>query len=79
MGRVDGIDANIVGPVQTANPDFQGGERIDLIAGANFVATHGALAGHRFAFEIGAPAYQDLNGPQMTGDWFATIGWQKAI
>lgn len=78
-GRVDGIDANIIGPVQTANPDFQGGERVDLIAGANFVATRGALAGHRFAFELGVPAYQDLNGPQMAGDWFATIGWQKAL
>ncbi len=78
-GRVDGVDANIMGPVQTANPDFQGGERVDLIGGANFVVTHGALAGHRIGLEVGLPAYQDLNGPQMAGDWFATIGWQKAF
>lgn len=25
LGRIDGIDPLIVGPVQTANPDFQGG------------------------------------------------------
>ncbi|MEO9461302.1 MAG: hypothetical protein ABJ242_01075 [Marinomonas sp.] len=78
-GRVQGIDANIIGPVQTANPDFQGGERLDMIGGINFVATHGALAGHRLGIEIGAPVYQDLNGPQMAGQWFATIGWQKGF
>ena len=69
----------IMGPVQTANPDFQGGERIDLIGGVNTVVTHGPLAGHRFALEVGAPIYQDLNGPQMTGDWMLTLGWQKAF
>ncbi len=78
-GRVEGIDPAIVGPVQTANPDFQGGERVDLIGGVNLVATHGGLAGHRIGIEVGAPVYQDLNGPQMAGQWFATIGWQKAF
>jgi len=78
-GRIDGIDPNIVGPVQTADPDLQGGERLDLISGINFVATHGALAGHRLGIEIGVPVVQDLNGPQMAGQWFATVGWQKAF
>ncbi len=79
MGRVDGIDPVIVGPVQTANPDFQGGERVDLLAGVNFVGTHGALAGHRLGIELGKPIYQDLNGPQMAGDWMLTVGWQRAF
>lgn len=78
-GRIDGLDSNIMGPVQTANPDFQGGERVDLIGGVNFVATHGGLAGHRIGIEIGVPVYQYLNGPQMAGQWFATIGWQKGF
>lgn len=77
--RVDGIDPMIVGPVQTANPDFQGGERLDLIAGVNLVATGGPLAGHRLGIELGAPVYQDLNGPQLAGDWMLTVGWQKAL
>lgn len=68
-----------MGPVQTANPDFQGGDRIDLIGGANFVVSRDALAGHRVGVEIGALVHQDLNGPQMAGDWFATVGWQKAF
>lgn len=79
MERVDGIDPNIVGPVQTADPDLQGGERLDLIGGVNLVATHGGLAGHRIGLELGIPAIQDLNGPQMSGQWFATIGWQKGF
>ncbi|MEZ5709672.1 MAG: transporter [Blastomonas sp.] len=78
-GRVKGMDAAIMGPVQTANPDFQGGERIDLIGGVNLVSTHGALAGHRLGVEFGAPVYQDLNGPQMKSRWFMTLGWQKAF
>lgn len=79
MGQVDGLDPAIMGPVQTANPDLQGGERIDLLAGVNLVGTHGPLAGHRLGIELGLPAYQDLNGPQMAGDWTFTIGWQKGF
>lgn len=78
-GRIEGQDQAIMGPVQTANPAFLGGERVDLIGGVNLVATHGGLAGHRIGLEIGVPVYQDLNGPQMTADWFATIGWQKGF
>ncbi|MEW4467292.1 transporter [Parasphingorhabdus sp. JC815] len=78
-GKVQGIDPMIMGPVQTANPDFQGGERVDIIGGINLVGTHGPLAGHRLGIEVGAPVYQDLNGPQMAGDWMLTIGWQKAF
>ncbi len=78
-GRIHGIDDAIMGPVQTANPDFQGGDRVDLIGGVNFVATHGGFAGHRIGIEIGTPIYQNLNGPQMAADWFATVGWQKAF
>ncbi len=79
VAQVEGIDPNIMGPVQTANPDFQGGDRVDLIGGLNLVGTHGPLAGHRLAIEVGAPVYQNLNGPQMAGDWMLTVGYQKAF
>lgn len=79
MEQVDGIDPNIMGPVQTANPDFQGGDRVDLLAGINLVGTHGALAEHRLGIELGLPVYQDLNGPQMAADWNLTVGWQKGF
>lgn len=78
-GHIKGISPNIMGPVQTANPDFSGGDRVDLLGGVNMVATHGPLAGHRLGIEFGAPVYQDLNGPQLSGDWMLSIGWQKAF
>lgn len=76
---ISGIDPLIVAPVQTADPDNYGGERVDLFFGVNLAGQSGALRGHRLAFEIGTPVYQDLNGPQMETDWMATVGWQKAF
>lgn len=77
-GRIDGIDPRIIGPNQAANPDYQGGERIDAFFGIN-LAAQGSLDGQRLGIEIGAPVHQDLNGPQMSGDWSLTIGWQGSF
>jgi hypothetical protein len=76
---IDGIDSNIVAPVQTANPDNYGGERISAGIGLNTVVPSGALKGHRFAAEVTLPVYQDLNGPQMERDYAFTLGWQKSF
>ena len=78
-GTIDGIDPMIVAPVQTANPDFSGGDRLDALFGVNYIARAGALKGHRLAVEFGLPVYQNLNGPQMETDWTLTVGWQKAF
>lgn len=72
LDAIDGIDDNIIGPVQTADPDNYGGERIDLGIGLNFVGTEGSLQGQRFGVEATVPLYQDLNGPQMETDWTIT-------
>ncbi|MHA7818910.1 MAG: transporter family protein [Erythrobacter sp.] len=79
LGRVDGIDPMIVGPVQTANPDFQGGERVTGLLGVNFAATRGSLKGWRLGIEGGLPIVQDLNGPQMPTDFTLTVGVQKSF
>lgn len=78
-GRIGGIDPQIVAPVQTADPDNYGGERIDIALGANLIATGGSLKGYRLGIELGTPLYQDLNGPQMEGDWMFMLGIQKAF
>ncbi len=70
--EIDGQDPKIVAPVQTANPDFQGGDRIDLGIGVNFSAQEGDWRGLRFNAELGIPLEQDLNGPQMEADWNLT-------
>lgn len=79
QGAIDGIDAAIVAPVQTANPDFQGGDRLDLGFGVNFAGQQGVVNGHRLAIEMLFPVAQDLNGPQLETDWTLTIGWQKTL
>jgi len=79
IGRVDGIDPQIVGPVQTANPDVQGGDSLTGLIGANFAATGGPLRGWRLGIEGGVPIVQDLNGPQMPVDYTLTVGLQKSF
>ena len=79
QGRISGIDALIAAPVQTANPDNFGGDRIDLGVGVNLMGQTGPIKGHRLGVEFNVPVYQDLNGPQMETDWSLTVGWQKAF
>lgn len=79
MGTIDGRDAAIAAPVQTADPDNYGGERLDLTFGLNLVGQSGIWQGQRVAIEGGIPVMQDLNGPQMETDYILTVGWQYAF
>lgn len=79
QAEIDGQDPNIAAPVQTADPNNYGGDQIDLLFGVNLMAPSGALSGHRLALEVGAPIYQDLNGPQLKRDYTLRVGWQKAF
>ena len=79
MDEIDGADPAIRAPVQTANPDNYGGDRLDLVFGINLLGTSGATKGHRLAIEGSLPIEQDLNGPQMETDFTITVGWQKAL
>ena len=79
VGQIDGIDPQIVGPVQTADPDNQGGDTVEALLGVNYLFQHGAAKGHRLAAEVGLPLYRDLNGPQLETDLTFTLGWQKAF
>jgi len=74
--QIDGIDPGIIGPVQTADPDNQGGDIVNLMFGANVAGQTGLLRGHRLAFEAGIPLHRDLNGPQLETDLIVTAGWQ---
>ncbi|WOI54637.1 hypothetical protein [Parvularcula sp. LCG005] len=76
---IDGDDALIRAPVQTANPDFHGGEGVDPGFGMNLLGTEGAIRGYRLGAELVVPVKRDLNGPQLETDWTATLGLQKAF
>ena len=79
LGSIDGIDAMIAGPVQTADPDNYGGDELQLNLGINLMGQSGSLAGQRLAVELSLPLYRDLNGPQMETDWTVMAGWQYAF
>lgn len=77
--KIDGIDSNIVAPVQTADPDNYGGRRVGAALGINTVVPNGVLKGHRFSAEVTLPVYQNLNGPQMKRDTSFMLGWSKSF
>lgn len=69
-----------VGATPNADPDIQGGQRVDLLLGWNSIApAESEYAGHRLAVEVGLPIRQVLSGPALETDWILTIGWQKAF
>lgn len=82
--RLNALDWNNVGgadkklapmpTVPTKNTNLRGGTRVDTLLGVNYVAHK--LNQMRFAFEVGVPVYQDLNGPQLETDYVFTLGTQ---
>lgn len=79
VGNIDGQDPQIVAPVQTADPNKQGRDRVDVLFGFNLAGEKGWLRGQRVAFEFGLPVYQDLDGPQLETDWLLTAGYQYSF
>ncbi|MCH2037248.1 MAG: hypothetical protein MK137_01475 [Rickettsiales bacterium] len=81
--NVDGNDRDIIGPMFMAPPmdaDLQGGERIDVLAGVNFIVPQGTvLEGSRYALEFGMPVYERLDGPRLETEYRLTLGWQYAF
>lgn len=79
-GNIDGADPELVSTmVPTADPNRQGGERLDAFVGFNLLGQDDFFKGHRLAFEIGKPVYRYLEGPQLDHDVQMTVGWQKAF
>lgn len=79
QGRIRGQDALIAAPVQTADPNNQGGDVAKILGGINLAGSKGWMKGHRLAVEFGIPLYRNLNGPQLETDYMFALGWQKAF
>jgi hypothetical protein len=82
--RISGSDAAFTDAVNSLqSPAFftelSGGSRLDMPLGFNLFMKNGPLAGHRFSLEWVIPVDQDLDGPQLMGDWGINIGWQKLV
>jgi hypothetical protein len=79
--NIDGADPALnPALVPTADPNLQGGNRLDLLFGLNFYVPEGPrlIKGQRLAVEFGFPVYQDLDGPQLETGWVLWLGWQYA-
>lgn len=72
-GNIEGMDDAIRAPVQTADPDRQGMQRVDAALGLNVLIPNSK---HRLGIELLAPIHQDLDGPQLETDWTVAMGWQ---
>ncbi len=65
-GNIYGADQRLnAALVPTNNTSMQGGQRLDILFGLNFVIPEGVLQGQRFGIEGGLPIYQNLYGPQL--------------
>jgi len=72
-GNISGADTDL-NPmmVPTADVNLRAGTRADVLLGYNFQLTKSVLVG----IEVGAPVYQDLDGPQLETDLTMQLGVQ---
>lgn len=78
--KVRGVDKALNRAMSPANDvSSTGGQKLELLVGANFIASDGILKGNRLAIEGGMPVYQNLNGIQLENDYKVTLGWQKSF
>jgi outer membrane immunogenic protein len=77
--HIVGADWWLIGKLPSADPNFYGGKRIEMFAGADI---DGKLFGYR-AFSIGleggVPVYQNLDGPQLAKNWSAGVAVRYKI
>lgn len=74
-----GSDSNLNAMMAPPNNSrLQHGNTTVIHLGGNWLGTSFAH-GHRVAFEVGMPVYQDLSGPQMKTGVIGMLGWQKAF
>ena len=79
-GNVEGYDPDLDVSLDPANNTLaQGGWRVELPLGVNFIVPDGPFGGHRFGLEFLMPIHQNLDGPQLKHDWSIVAGWQKTV
>lgn len=67
--RIYGHDNLLWGAMQGTVPEYQGGERVKLLGGFEYLLKLEGFKPIRIAAEAGAPVYQRLNGPQLGQQW----------
>ena len=65
--------------VPTAFSENYGGQRVEALAGVNFVIPSGILKNHRLAVDVRVPLWQDRNGISLGTNYTLTGGWQYSF
>ncbi|PPD44808.1 MAG: alpha-amylase [Methylocystis sp.] len=79
LGHIRGFDNEIRGRAPAANPNFYGGERVELFGGATISGKFIGYENASVAIEAGLPVYQNLNGPQIMKNWQAGMSLRLKI
>jgi hypothetical protein len=79
-GNVEGFDDEMNPFESPAHYTLtQGGWRVDLPVGINFIMPEGQFEGHRLSVEFLLPIHQDLDGPQLKHNWSLAAGWSLDV
>ena len=79
QGPIRGFDPEIRGPAVPANPNFYGGQRVELFGGGTISGKFIGYENATLAVEAGLPVYQNLNGPQIMKNWQAGMSLRFKI
>lgn len=79
QGQIVGNDPLIAGKAQAANPNFYGGQRIEMWGGATIAGKLIGVERLSVSLEGGIPVYQNLNGPQLSKNWQAGLALRWKI
>ena len=71
QGRIRGFDPQIKGYAVPTDPNFYGGQWIQVFGGSSFDGDMIGLRAYSIELEAGIPIYQNLNGPQIRNNWQA--------
>ena len=77
--HIVGADWFLVGKLPSANPNFYGGKRIEMFAGADIDGKLFGYPAFSIGVEAGVPVYQNLDGPQIAKNWQAGLALRYKI
>jgi len=73
QGPIRGFDPEIRGAAAPANPNFYGGQRVEVFGGGSISGKFIGYDNWTLLGEAGLPVFQNLNGPQIEKNWQASI------
>jgi len=74
-----GADWWLIGKLPSADPEYYGGKRIEMNAGADIDGKLFGFPAFSIGIEAGVPVYQNLDGPQLSKNWQAGMALRYKI